>query len=147
MCAADDAGMTTHTITSKISTPNISIDTFLDAVAAGHGIPTTIYAGDAVLDATVPNWRFRVTGPTDIASEYGRWFADPGRFEELERRSFRGGEFVTYTLTWEQNGVPYAAHHAHVLLLDDDGRIERDTVFCGGRWDASLLAQMAETVR
>jgi hypothetical protein len=146
MSRADDDGMTTIT-TTKTTADTTHIDTFLDAVAAGHGIPTTIYADHAVLDATVPNWRFRVAGPTDIAAEYSRWFADEGRFEELERHGFRGGELVTYTLAWEQNGVPYAAHHAHVLLVDDDGRIERDTVFCGGRWDASLLAQMAETVR
>jgi hypothetical protein len=137
---ADDAGMTTDTTTS-------TIDTFLDAVTAGHGIPTTVYADDAVLDATVPNWRFRVAGRTSIAHEYGRWFAHEGRFEELERHDFRGGEVVTYTLAWQENGVPHAAHHAHVLLVGEDGRIERDTVFCGGRWDASLLAQMAETAR
>jgi hypothetical protein len=129
---------TTHTTTT--------IDTFLDAVTNGRGIPATIYADDAALDATVPNWRFHVAGSAAIATEYGRWFAAPGRFEELDRRSFDGGELVTYTLTWQEAGVPYAAHHAHVLLVGEDGRIQHDTVFCGGRWDAALLAQMAETV-
>lgn len=28
-----------------------------------------------------------------------------------------------------------------------DGRITTDTVFCGGRWPASLLAEMAEAER
>ena len=141
MPVADDAGMTTTTTHTTTT-----IDAFLDAVTSGRGIPTTIYADDAVLDATVPNWRFHTAGPADIATEYGRWFADEGRFEELERHSITGGEVVMYSLTWESAGVPHSAHHAHVLLLDDHGRIKRDTVFCGGRWDAALLAQMAETV-
>jgi hypothetical protein len=141
MPLADDADMTTTTTHTTTT-----IDTFLDAVTSGRGVPTAIYADDALLDATVPNWRFRVAGPAAIAAEYGRWFAAPGRFEELDRRSFNGGELVTYTLTWQEAGVPHAAHHAHVLLIGEDGRIERDTVFCGGRWDAALLAQMAETV-
>jgi hypothetical protein len=40
--------------------------------------------------------------------------------------------------------VPHAAHHCHVLVVDDDGLIARDTVFCGGRWDAARLAKMQE---
>lgn len=34
-----------------------------------------------------------------------------------------------------------AAHHMHVLTVRDD-LIVADTVFCGGRWPASLLAEM-----
>ncbi len=32
------------------------------------------------------------------------------------------------------------------LALDETGRIRSDTVFCGGRWPAALLAQMAATL-
>jgi hypothetical protein len=34
-----------------------------------------------------------------------------------------------------------AAHHLHLLTVRD-GLIVADTVFCGGRWPASLLAEM-----
>jgi hypothetical protein len=95
-----------------------------------------------VLDATVPNWRFRRCGPAAIRQEYRSWFADPGNFEELDRRTVDGLEVVRYVLAWTENGVPHAAHHLHLLRVADD-RIAADTVFCGGRWPAALLAEMA----
>jgi hypothetical protein len=50
-------------------------------------------------------------------------------------------EIVEYTLSWTENGVPHAAHHMHLLTVRDD-QIVADTVMCGGRWPASLLAEM-----
>jgi hypothetical protein len=133
--------MTSTTVTTA------AIDRFLDGVVAGAGIDPAVYAADAVLDATVPGWRFSASGPEGIADAYRRWFADPGAFEELDRLPIPGGEVVRYFLTWVERGLVHAAHHCHVLLLDDGGLIRRDTVFCGGRWDAGLLAQMAEADR
>lgn len=52
------------------------------------------------------------------------------------------GELVELTLTWVEAGVPHLCHQAHLLELDPDGRITRDTMFCGGRWLADLLAEM-----
>lgn len=120
-----------------------TVDSFLAAVAAGDGIPVGLYAPDAMLDATVPNWRFTRRGPTAITAEYGGWFGSPASFEELTRTPLPDGEVVIYLLTWSESGVPHAAHHCHVLTMDDDGRIASDVVFCGGRWTASLLAEMA----
>jgi hypothetical protein len=123
-----------------------AVDRFLAAVESGS-IPGCDAWGDAaVLDATVPNWRFRVHGPDAIRAEYVRWFADPGRFQELRRLPVDGGEVVDYVLAWEEAGVPHAAHHMHVLEVRDD-RIEVDTVLCGGRWPASLLAEMEAAAR
>jgi hypothetical protein len=134
-------------MTTPQTTATTTVDAFLDAVRAGRGIPTELYAPDAVLDATVPNWRFGVTGPEAIAAEYARWFADEGATEELDRFPISDGEIVRYLLTWRQQGVPHAAHHTHIITVGTDGRITTDVVFCGGRWDASLLAQMAESAR
>jgi hypothetical protein len=123
------------------------IDKFLSAVVSGDGIPEDIYSDGAVLDATVPGWRFTARGAPDIAATYAGWFADPATFDELDRHPVDGGEIVRYFLTWTQNGVPHGAHHVHLLTTDASGRISSDTVFCGGRWDATLLAQMAEADR
>ncbi|MDT4964444.1 MAG: hypothetical protein QOF87_4091 [Pseudonocardiales bacterium] len=49
---------------------------------------------------------------------------------------------VEYTLTWTEDGVAHAAHHVHLLTVDD-GQIVADTVLCGGRWPEPLLAEMA----
>lgn len=132
--------MTTITRTTTATT----VDALLDAIRSGRGIPSALYSDGAVLDATVPNWRHFVEGPEAIAAEYARWFADPAVTEELERFPTEDGEVVRYLLSWRQHGVPHAAHHTHLLTLDSDGRISKDVVFCGGRWDAALLAQMEE---
>jgi hypothetical protein len=133
---------TTTTITSTVSVATV-VDSFLTAVTAGSGIPEDLYAPDAMLDATVPNWRFTRRGPAAITAEYGGWSGSPASFEELTRSPLADGEVVTYLLTWTESGVPHAAHHCHILTVDADGRIASDVVFCGGRWSASLLAEMA----
>jgi hypothetical protein len=119
------------------------IDTFLDAIEHATIPECDAWSADATLDATVPNWRMQLTGADAIRGEYARWFADEAKFEELRRHSVADGmtEIVEYTLSWSENGVPHAGHHLHVLTVRDD-RIVADTVFCGGRWPASLLAEM-----
>ena len=136
--------MSATTTTSDHSLDTPVVDTLLEAIRAGRGIPEWIYAPDAVLDATVPNWRFTVIGPAAISAEYSRWFACPAVTEELDVHRLDGGIVVRYLLTWHEQSVPHAAHHAHILTLDTTGRIHKDVVFCGGRWDAALLAQIAE---
>jgi hypothetical protein len=119
------------------------IDTFLNAIENAAIGGCDAWSAGATLDATVPNWRMQLAGADAIRAEYARWFADPGKFEELRRYPAADGatEIVEYTLSWSENGVPHAAHHLHVLSVRDD-RIVADTVFCGGRWPASLLADM-----
>ena len=135
--------MTTTTTLATSLTP--TVDRFLDAIASGEGVPADLLAPEATLDATVPNWRFEVAGRDAVARQYTAWFADLATFEELERFAVDGGEVVTYLLAWLEGGAPYAAHHCHVLSLDAEGRITRDVFFCGGRWDAAQLAEMAGT--
>jgi len=119
------------------------IDTFLDAIRTAAIPSCDVWSQDATLDATVPNWRLRAAGADAIRAEYARWFADPACFEELRRYPVDGGatEVIEYTLSWAENGVPHAAHHMHLLTVRDD-RIVADTVMCGGRWPATLLAEM-----
>jgi hypothetical protein len=120
-----------------------------DAVGAflagieGAAVPDDIFCEDALLDATVPNWRFRVQGAGSVQAELGRWYADSGRFEDVRRNAIDDGELVEFTLSWEEDGVPHMCHQAHVVRLRE-GRIASDTVFCGGRWPESLLAQMQD---
>ena len=128
---------------TTLTTGARTVERFLEAVGAGAGVPVELLSPDVVLDATVPGWRFTASGTAAVARQYGRWFADPSAFEELERLPVEGGEVVTYLLTWVERGVPHAAHHRHVLRFDEDGRIAQDRFFCGGRWDAGLLADMA----
>ncbi len=131
------------TDTANTTTATATTERFLEAIASGAGVPRDLLADDVVLDATVPGWRFTVRGPEAVARQYGVWFDAPATLEELERWSGEGGEVLTYVQSLEDNGVPHAAHHCHLLRFDADGRIVRDRFFCGGRWDAARLAEMA----
>jgi hypothetical protein len=125
----------------------VAIDRFLAAVVAGS-VTGELYTDGVSLDATVPGWRFHRDGAAAVVAEYSGWFAAPGLIEELERLSVADGEVVTYLLTWEEHGVPHAAHHCHHIVVDPvSGRIAFDRVFCGGRWAAELVASMAEAGR
>lgn len=140
---------TTDTATDRhTSAGHSAVDRLLAAVTSGRGGDVRpAYAAGAQLDATVPDWRFARRGAAAIAEQYAGWFTCPGRLEELERRPLPDGEVVRYLLAWEEEGVPWAAHHCHWITLDDGGRIVRERFFCGGRWDAALLADMAEAQR
>jgi hypothetical protein len=129
------------------------VDRFLAAIEAGAIDGCDVWAQDATLDATVPNWRLHASGADAIRTEYAGWFADPARFRELHRYPVSDPvpatgesdgitrEVVEYTLAWTEDGVPHAGHHLHLLTVRDD-HILADLVFCGGRWPAALLAEM-----
>ncbi|PZS30287.1 MAG: hypothetical protein DLM58_13930 [Pseudonocardiales bacterium] len=121
-----------------------AVDHFLAAVEAAEIDGCNVWSPDAVVDATVPNWRFHISGQDAIRAEYAKWFADPGTFEQLRRLPTEDGEVVEYTLAWTEDGVSHAAHHIHLLTVER-GLIVADTVVCGGRWPASLLAEMARS--
>lgn len=135
--------MTSATTATTIAGGPSMVDRLLHAVGSGAGVPAKLFSPDVVLDATVPGWRFAVQGADAVARQYSSWFAHPAAFEELERLAVDGGEVVTYLLTWVERGIPHAAHHCHGLRFGADGRITRDRFFCGGRWDAGRLAEMA----
>ena len=117
------------------------VNAFLAAVeSAGFG-QLDAFAPDVELDATVPHWRFSTRGAAAVRGELGRWFADPGRFEELRRTRLPGGELVEFTLQWMESGVAHTCHQVHVFEVRD-GAIVADRAWCGGRWPASLVAEM-----
>jgi hypothetical protein len=120
-----------------------TIDRFCAAITGATLGSADLFCDDATLDATVPNWHFVRRGRDSVRAELARWFADPGRFDTLVRTPLPHGELVEFDLSWVEGGVPHACRQAHVLQLRD-GRIAQDTVWCGGRWPASLLAQMEE---
>ena len=118
-----------------------AIEELLTGIQAGQ-VPSAVFEDDAVLDATVPNWRWTTRGAPAVQAELARWYADPGSFQDLRRTPIAGGELVEFTLTWEEGGVPHMVHQAHILRLRE-GRVASDTAFCGGRWPEPLIEEMA----
>lgn len=123
------------------TTTQTAVDRMLAAIVSATIDACDAWTDDAVLDATVPNWRFHVRGVDKLRRIYRKWFADAGVMHDLRRWTVPDGEFVEYLLTWTEDGVPHAAHHLHILELRD-GLITRDTFFCGGRWPVGLIAEM-----
>jgi hypothetical protein len=127
-----------------MSQPRVTTDPiqrFLDSVVDPAAGFAAVFSADAVLDATVPNWRFTVSGADQIGAEFGRWYAAPGSFDSVSRVALPDGELVQFDLSWLEDGVPHAVHQAHVLAVSGD-RVTRDTAWCGGRWSAAALAEM-----
>ena len=116
------------------------IGRLLDGIEAGS-LPAGVFSEDAVLDATVPNWRFTVEGGEAVEEQLGGWYADPGQFLSIRRLPLPDGEMVEFTLSWVEAGVAHACHQGHLLTVKA-GRIVSDTAWCGGRWPASLLEEM-----
>ncbi len=137
---------TTGATAAEAPPAGTAVDRLLEVVVAARASGPDIFAADAVIDATIPGWRFPVRGEPAIADQLAGWFADPAAIEELERRPTPDGEVLSYTVAWEEGGIPHAAHHVHVLTIDGD-RIVRDQMWCGGRWPAPLLAEMEAAAR
>jgi ketosteroid isomerase-like protein len=121
-----------------------AVDDFLTAVELGKGGEIAhLYTDDAVVDTTVPMWRFTTRGGAAIAEQFAGWFAHPAEFAEFDRHKFGNTEYVTYFLRWQADGIDYAAHHSHAITVDETtGLIVSDRVFCGGGWDGELLGRM-----
>jgi hypothetical protein len=118
------------------------VSDLLRDILAGTGISDTVYADEAELDATIPGWRFSQRGAEHVRGQLSSWYADPGQFQELERTVLPDRELVTFTLTWMEDGVEHTTHQAHVLQVRE-GRVVRHQAWCGGRWPAPLVAEMA----
>jgi hypothetical protein len=121
---------------------NDPIGDFLRAVEAAAIDEVDVYADDAVLDATVPNWRLHAVGEQAVKAEYTKWFSDPATFVKLERIPVPEGELVIYEHEFVHDGVRHRGHHAHHLVVRD-GKIASDTVWCGGKWPEPLLDDIA----
>jgi hypothetical protein len=117
------------------------VDELLQAIESAKVGDCDAFADGATLDATLPNWRLHRSGADAIRTELAGWYDHPGHFERVERTPLPDGELVEYELSWDEDGVPHAMHQLH-RLRTADGRIMADTIFCGGRWPASLVAEM-----
>jgi hypothetical protein len=51
--------------------------------------------------------------------------------------------FLAAVLPADEGGIPHAAHQARAIRIRDDV-IVSDVVWCGGRWPAGPLVEMAQ---
>lgn len=142
-------GMDTTTIATSATPATAAAATvvaYLDALEAGSGIPTGLLAEDVAFDATVPNWRFVLSGRDAVSGQLGAWFRDPGRFTGRETLwAAPDTAVVAFDLTWVEDGTVMRAHQMHRLTLAGDGGIAAIVLFCGGRWSAGLVDEMVRS--
>jgi hypothetical protein len=123
-----------------------AISRLLDAVTDGTGVPADLFAAHAVLDATVPGFRFAQHGPSADAGQLSGWFAHRGAFTDLERTPLPDGrELVRFVLTWHEDGDEWAAHQSHLVELEGE-RIRHLEMFCGGRWDSARQKEISDAM-
>ena len=67
--ALDEHGM------PKLETAPTAVDRFLDAICTATMSAADAFSDDAVLDATVPNWRWTTKGSGPVSEVLGQWFA------------------------------------------------------------------------
>ena len=139
-----DRGGARYDQTDQTDQPSVGRQALLEAMTGGRPIQAEGVAPDAWLDATVPNWRLTERGRDRVIARLAEFYAHPGQFEQVDHWAIPGGEVVEVTLAWTEDGVPHLVHQCHRLDLDDQGRIAGDTMWCGGRWPADLMAQMEE---
>ena len=124
--------------------PSEAVTRLLTQIESGAGIDPGLFTPDATVDAVVPNWRMSMSGGAAIVEQLSGWYAAPGRFEDVSRTALPDGELVELTLTWTEDGIFHTARQSHHLTVDaTSGCISADRVWCGGRWPAPLLAEMA----
>src|SRR4051812_1866128 len=110
-----------------------AVDDFLRAIRDAAIDTCDAWSKDCLLDATVPNRRFRKRGADAIRDVYRTWFEYPNELLGVRRWSTSEGEIVEYVHRFTGPAGPREAHHLHALEVQD-GRVVRDTMFCGGQW-------------
>lgn len=126
---------------SETITHHLAVDRFLAVSESATISGCDVWSADATLEATVSNWRFRVRGADAIRTDYAKWFSELARSSGCPRLLTDEGEVVEYTFIRTDEGVPHAAHNAHILSIRN-GLIVADTVPCGGRCSAARRAEM-----
>jgi hypothetical protein len=116
------------------------IDRYIVAIETA-AIDSELFSADAVLDATIPNWRFMRCGGGAVAGALAEWFTNPAHFDRLSRVAIASGSLLLFDLTWEEHGEPHMCRQAQVIDVRD-GRIAGVTAYCGGRWGSALMAEM-----
>lgn len=95
-----------------------------------------LYAPEALLDVTLPAWRFQLRGPDAIRSQFRAWYEVPARILRWDVRSADWGAVIEAEELHE-DGI-YFRYTYHLTIEDD--RIARHLVFCPGAWTPEDVA-------
>lgn len=94
-----------------------------------------LYAPDAILDVTLPAWRFQLQGRAAIAAQFAHWYEIPARILRWDVRSASWGA-VLEAEEIHDDGI-YFRYTYHLIV--EDGEIVRHFVFCPGAWTTEEL--------
>jgi hypothetical protein len=118
------------------------VDVLVHSISEATMPTCTAFGPSTVMDATVPQWRFSVRGADAIRGELSKWYPAPGRTEVVQRAPFPGGELLELCRTWDEPEGPISVHQAYLIEVVGE-EIASLKIWCGGRWTAAELADMA----
>lgn len=95
-----------------------------------------LYAPAAMLDVTLPAWRFQLRGPDAIRDQFRAWYEVPARILRWDVKPARWGAVIEAEELHE-DGI-YFRYTYHLTI--EDGRIARHLVFCPGAWTPEDVA-------
>ena len=99
-----------------------------------------IYAPDALLDVTFPQWRFQVRGTDAITGQFREWYpaGAPKEFRWEERPTAWGAVVEAEEIRTDAEGGLYS-RWINVFVTDGD-RITNHVLYCSGMWDEEAVA-------
>lgn len=98
------------------------------------------YAGDAVLDAVVPHWRFQKNGRDSIAVEFNNAYTPPVRITEWNIEPLHDGVLIQLALHTGAGDAERFTRQAHILRFAN-GTIIEHRFYCSGMWTIDELEQ------
>lgn len=119
---------------------------FLTWLETGRA-PDGLFAPDAFLDLTVPQWRLQALGRDDVLAVRRTSHPQPGRVPRSRVDPTPTGFVLEWEETWDDDaGEHWYCREMARADVGPDG-ITALSVYCTGDWDAALVARHAREVR
>ena len=106
---------------------------------------TALYRSDALLDVSVPSWRYQLQGPQAIGEQLREELAPiaaAGTVADLRATPTADGVVVEMEVHFVDDGEERMWREAHVLHTDGTA-ITEHVNYCTGIWDAATIARHA----
>src|SRR5215470_16358933 len=115
--------------------------TFLETGKAPEGL----FAPDAFVDFTMPQWRLQAQGADDVVAMRLQSHPGPGRVPRSRFDATTTGFVLELEEEWEQDGESWYCRELFRADVGEAG-ISEISVYCTGDWDRALVARHGREV-
>lgn len=134
----------TATVSAEIRTAPDVVRKLVRWLETGE-VPDGLFAPDAFVDLTVPQWRLQATGPDAVAALRRQSHPAPGTVPRLRYDPTPTGFVLEWEERWDEGGDSW---YCREMLRADvvDGQITECSVYCTGDWSSAHVARHAREV-